>query len=214
MTVDQDSHIDDADGVDDLDVNGDNKTSDERRTRMHWVRAGRRALGAGFRWVGRNLVRWRFIVLAVAVVAAVSLAAGLFFFQYRPDQQTDDAAAQAAVTAASEGTVAILSYSADSVDHDLTVAKSYLTGEFLRYWGDFSQHFVAPAVRQQQVRASATVLRAAVSELHPDSAVVLLFIHQTSTNKDKTEPEVTSNNVRATLTKVDGSWLISKFEPV
>jgi Mce-associated membrane protein len=214
MTVDQDAQIDDADDVDGLDVDGADKSSDEQRTVRRWIRAGRRSLRAGIRGTCRRLARWRFILLAVAVVAAMGLAAGLFFFQYRPDQQTDDAAAQAAVTAASEGTVAILSYSADSVDHDLAVAQSQLTGEFLRYFRDFGQHFVAPAVRQRQVRASATVLRAAVSELHPDSAVVLLFIHQTSTDKEKKEPAVTSNNVRATLTKVDGSWLISKFEPV
>jgi Mce-associated membrane protein len=214
MTVDKDSQIDDADDVDGLDVDGADKSSDEQRTVRRWIRAGRRSLGAGIRGACRRLARWRFILLAVAVVAAVSLAAGLFFFQYRPDQQTDDAAAQAAVTAASEGTVAILSYSADTVDHDLAVAQSQLTGEFLRYFRDFGQHFVAPAVRQRQVRASATVLRAAVSELHPNSAVVLLFVHQTSTDNEKKEPAVTSNNVRATLTKVDGAWLISKFEPV
>jgi Mce-associated membrane protein len=214
MTVDQDSRTGDAD---DVDVDGGDAgagSSDEQPTRRHWIRAAGRSVHAGIRGMGRRLARRRLMLLAVAVVAAVSLAAGLFFFQYRPDQQTDDAAANAAVTAASEGTVAILSYSADTVDHDLAVAKSYLTGEFLRYWGDFSQHFVALAVRQQQVNASATVQRAGVSELHPDSAVVLLFVHQTATNKEKKEPTVTSNNVRATLTKVDGSWLISKFEPV
>jgi Mce-associated membrane protein len=63
------------------------------------------------------------------------------------------------------------------------------------------------------VKASATVLRAAVVEIHPDSAVVLLFVHQTTTRKEKPEPVLTTNSVRVTLTKVNGSWLISKFEP-
>jgi Mce-associated membrane protein len=52
-----------------------------------------------------------------------------------------------------------------------------------------------------------------VVDLHPDSAVVLLFIHQTTTSKEKPEPILTANSVRVTLTKVNGSWLIAKFEP-
>lgn len=137
----------------------------------------------------------------------------MYFFQYRPTQQTDSAAAQSAIKAASDGTVAILSYSPENVDNDLTIAKSHLTGEFLKYFNDFGRYFVAPAVRQQGVKASATVLRAAVAQIHPDSSVVLLFVHQTSSSKDKPDPVLTTNSVRVTLTKVKGAWLISKFEP-
>jgi Mce-associated membrane protein len=208
MTVDQDKQIDDV-GTDEDD--GIVKPSDEQSAR--WRVRIRSAIDFSWRWIRRLLARWRVIVLTVAVVAAVGLAGGMFFFQYRPIQQTDNAAAQAAIKAASDGTVAILSYSPESVDNDLTVAKSHLTGNFLKYFNDFGRYFVAPAVRQQGVKASATVLRAAVVEIHPDSTVVLLFVHQTSSSKDKPEPALTTNSVRATLTKVNGSWLISKFEP-
>ncbi len=153
-------------------------------------------------------------MLALTAVAAVGSTAGLFFFQYRPDQQTDDVAAHAAITAASEGAVAVLSYSPANVDEDVATARAHLTGEFLRYYRNFGQHFLAPAVRQNNVTASATVMRAAVAQLHPDSAVVLLFVHQTTTSGDKPQPVVTSSNVRVTLAKVNGAWLISEFEPV
>lgn len=211
MTVDQGSRIDNADvdtGEDDVGA----KPSAEQPERKR-VRSIRSAMHLTRRGIHKLVARWRVIVLATAVVAAVGLAAGLFFFQYRPDQQIDDAAAQAAIKAASDGTVAILSYSPETVDNDVTAAKSHLTGDFLRYFNDFARYFVAPSVRQQNVKASASVMRAAVSELHPDSAVVLLFVHQTTTSKEKPEPALTSNSVRATLTKVNGSWLISKFEP-
>jgi Mce-associated membrane protein len=160
------------------------------------------------------LARWRVGTLALALVASTGITGSLYVFQYRADQQIDGAAARAAIKAASEGTVAVLSYGPDTVDHDLAVAYPHLTGEFLRYYRDFAQHFVAPGVRQQQVKASASVLRAGVSQLHADSAIVLLFIHQTTATKDKPEAALTSNGVRVTLTKVDGSWLISRFEPV
>ncbi|WP_238600899.1 twin-arginine translocation pathway signal [Mycobacterium celatum] len=195
---------------------GENETAvkppDEHPPRRR-LRRLRQLIDFSWRGIRRLLARWRVIVLTVGVVAAVGLAGGLYFFQYRPIHQTDQSTAQAAIKAASDGTVAVLSYAPETVDNDLAVAKSHLTGNFLKYFNDFGRYFVSPAVRQQGVKASATVLRAAVVEMHPDSAVVLLFVHQTSTSKEKPEPVLATNSVRVTLTKVNGSWLISKFEP-
>jgi len=53
-----------------------------------------------------------------------------------------------------------------------------------------------------------------VSELHLNSAVVLVFVKQKTTSKEKPEPVVTSSSLRVALTKVDGSWLIEKFDAV
>jgi Mce-associated membrane protein len=58
------------------------------------------------------------------------------------------------------------------------------------------------------------VVQSALSELHPDRAVVLLFINQSTTSTDKPEPAQTSSSVLVSLSKVNGSWLISKFDPV
>jgi Mce-associated membrane protein len=162
----------------------------------------------------RFLASWRSILLAASVIAAVGLAAGVFFFQYRPDRQIDDAAAQRAIRAASDGAVAVLSYSSDSLDRDFANAKSDLTGDFLAYYNKFTQEIVAPAVRGKHLTQTAAVVRAAVSELHPDSAVVLVFLNETTTTtKDKAQPLTTPSSVRITLAKVNGSWLISKLDP-
>jgi Mce-associated membrane protein len=161
----------------------------------------------------RCLEHWRSILLAASVIAAVGLAIGLFFFQYRPDRQIDDDAARRAIQAASDGAVAALSYSSDSLDRDFANAKSRLTGDFLAYYNKFSQEIVAPAVRGKQLTQTASVVRAAVSELHPESAVVLVFLNETTTSKDKPQPLTTPSSVRITLTKVNGSWLISKLDP-
>jgi Mce-associated membrane protein len=161
----------------------------------------------------RSLENWGSILLAASVIAAMGLAIGLFFFQYRPDRQIDDAAAQRAIRAASDGAVAVLSYSSDSLDGDFANAKSDLTGDFLAYYNKFSQEIVAPAVRGKHLTQTAAVVRAAVSELHPESAVVLVFLNETTTSKDKREPLTTPSSVRITLTKVNGSWLISKLDP-
>jgi Mce-associated membrane protein len=166
------------------------------------------------RLAARSREQWRSILLVASVIAAVGLAAVLFFLQYRPDRQVDDAAAHRAIQAASDGAVASLSYSTDHMDRDFANAKSHLTGEFLAYYDTFTKQVVAPAVQQKQITQTATVVRAAVSELHPDSAVVLVFLNETTTGKDKPQPLTTPSSVRITLTKVNGSWLISKLDPV
>jgi Mce-associated membrane protein len=165
------------------------------------------------RLTDRWLANWRPILLTALVVATLGLAAGVFFFQYRPDRQIDDAAAQRAIRAASDGVVASLSYSPASMDTDFARAKSHLTGEFLAYYDKFTKEVVAPMVQQKHIAQTAVAVRAAVSEIRPDSAVVLVFLNETTTGKDKPEPLKTPSSVRITLTKVNGSWLISKMDP-
>jgi Mce-associated membrane protein len=50
--------------------------------------------------------------------------------------------------------------------------------------------------------------------MHTDSAVVLLFINQTSMSSDRSEPTLLASSVLVTLNNVDGNWLIAKFDPV
>lgn len=177
------------------------------------AKAGRRT-----RFVGRTkqLLRGRVVgaLLALLVVASAVLAGCLLYFQYRPDRATDTAAANAAIAAASEGTVAILSYSPDTLDRDFSSAKSHLTGDFLSYYTKFTQEIVAPAARQKSVKTNAVVVRAAVSQLHPGSAIVLVFVNQSTLSADRPEPTLTSSSVLVSLTKAGGRWLISSFNPV
>ena len=108
----------------------------------------------------------------------------------------------------------ILSYTPDTLDHDFSSAKSHLTGDFLSYYDQFTQQIVAPAAKQKSVKTTAVVLRAALSEFHPNSAVVVLFVNQTTQSKDRPEPTMTSSSVLATMTKANGKWLISSFNPI
>jgi Mce-associated membrane protein len=165
---------------------------------------------------GRRLASGRVlsILTAILVVASLSLMGALFYLWFRPDRATDDAAARAAVSAAKDGTVAILSYSPDTLDNDFSSARSHLTGEFLSYYDQFTKQIVAPAAKQKAVKTSAVVLRAGLSDIHPDSAVVLLFVNQSTQSADRPEPTLSSSSVTVTLTKADGKWLISSFNPV
>jgi Mce-associated membrane protein len=165
--------------------------------------------------VGRGARRhWAAIALSVALVAAAAAASWMFFFVYQPDQQTNDEAMQSAVKAASDGTVALLSYSPDSLDKDFATAKSKLTGSFLSYYTQFTEQIVTPAAKQKSVKTQAAVVRAAVSEIHPDTAVVLVFINQTTQSADRPDASFINSAVRVTMQKINGGWLISSFDPV
>jgi Mce-associated membrane protein len=43
---------------------------------------------------------------------------------------------------------------------------------------------------------------------------VLLFVDKESSSRDKPAPETKPTAVRATMKKVNGSWLIAQFEPL
>lgn len=165
-------------------------------------------------WIRDSRARWRLILIVGLTAVAVGLAAGVYYFQCRPDQQIDAAVAASAKKAAEDGTVAVLSYSPQTLTDDIATAKSHLTGDFLNYYTHFTDQIFAAAAQQQQVSTTARVERAAVADLHPDSAVVLLFVDKESSSKDQPAPATKPTAVRATMKKVNGSWLIAQFEPL
>jgi len=154
------------------------------------------------------------VVLALALVAAGLLAGWLYFTQYRPDTQTNNAVAESVVNAARDGTVALLSYKPDTLNQDFAAAKSHLTGDFLNYYDQFTKQVVTPAAQSKAVTTTAQVVGAAASELEPDKAVVLIFVNQVTTSKERPDPSMASSSVKVSLTKVHGQWLIAKFDPV
>jgi Mce-associated membrane protein len=164
------------------------------------------------RWIHRSLASWRPIVLTVLLVSATGFAAGWFYFEYRADRQTDTSAAREVIKAASEGAVLLLSYSPEGLSHDFDNAKSRVTGDYKVFYQQFTEQIVTPAAQRAQLTTTVRVIRAAVSELHPNSAAVLAFIEQKTSSKDKPEPVKTSSSLRIMLKKVQGSWLIDKLD--
>jgi Mce-associated membrane protein len=157
--------------------------------------------------------------LIVAILVVLTLISGgaatwVYFKQYRPDQQTDSGVARTVVSAASDGTVAVMSYSPDTLEKDFAAARSHLTGNFLSYYNQLTQQMMSPTARQKSIKTSAHVMRAAVKELHPDSAVVLVFVDQNTSTKDAPESTMTPSSVLVSMARVNGNWLITEFEPV
>lgn len=151
--------------------------------------------------------------LALLLISA-AVTGSVYWWLYRPDRLTDAAAQQDVVAAAKVGTEAILSYSPEKLDDDLANAKSHLTGQFLSYYTDFTDRVVAPAARDKGVKTEANVARAAVSQIRPGRADVLVFVNQVTTSKDRPTPALATSSVMVTLVNTDGRWLISEFNPI
>lgn len=214
MTTDDTADVTDVDEIDKVtdesveeaidhdDAAGETNEQPEKRTGV--VRRSARALPG----------RIGAILLVAALLASAGVAAWLYVKQYRPDQETNAAAVAVALDAAKNGTVAMLSYSPESLDKDFAAAKSHLTGDFLSYYTQFTEQVVTPAAKQKSVKTSAAVVRAAVAELHPDSAMVLVFINQNTTSKENPDGSFAASAVKVGLKKINDTWLISSFDPV
>ncbi|OKH85736.1 membrane protein [Mycobacterium sp. ST-F2] len=155
--------------------------------------------------------RWTGVALAAA---AMLLAAGAGYLKWQGDSvQLAQSAATESVRAASDGTVAMLSYRPDTVDAELKAAADRLTGGFRGEYIKLVDTVVAPGAKQKHISAVATVPDAASVSATENHAVVLVFVNQTTTI-GKDAPTASTSTVRVTLDKVHDRWLISQFDPV
>ncbi|GAA5056025.1 hypothetical protein [Nocardia callitridis] len=156
--------------------------------------------------------RWRLLAVGVVVLALIATTATLAVFRHT-DTQTAHAYADAA-SAARDATAAILSYRPDTVADDLAEARTHLTGEFATYFDRLGTEVVLPAARQRHMSTTATVSATSVVSATDDHAVALVFANQSTTADDLPQPKTLSSSLRVELRKVDGTWLVSKFDPV
>jgi len=163
----------------------------------------------------KRRINWSRVV-AFGVLPAVAfvlvIGAGVLKFLDSGVRESDIARGES-VQAAKDSTVALLSYKPDTVEQQLTAARDRLTGDFRDEYTDLTNNVVIPGAKQKKIAAVASVPAAASVSANPSHAVVLLFVNQTVTVGDSA-PADTASSVRVTVDKVDGRWLISKFDPV
>jgi Mce-associated membrane protein len=159
--------------------------------------------------------RWKsLVVLGLLPGLALLLTVGASYLKWQDASVRDSqTAAAASVRAASDGTIAMLSYRPDSVEKDLTAARDRLTGAFRDSYSQLIKEVVVPGAQQKRVSAVATVPAAASVSATQRHAVVLVFVNQTTTIGND-PPTATTSSVRVTLDKVDERWLVSQFDPI
>jgi Mce-associated membrane protein len=160
-------------------------------------------------------IRWpQAIVFVVLPALALLLASAAGFLKWQDGSAHEAGVARAeSVRAATDSTIALLSYKPDTVEKDLDAARGRLTGSFLNAYTSLTHDVVIPGAKQKQISAIATVPAAASTSATENHAVVLLFVNQ-SVIIGQDAPTSTASSVRVTLDKVGGRWLISQFDPV
>ena len=158
--------------------------------------------------------RWtRLAVFAIIPMVALALAACAGYLKYLDAAAAgSEAAVVDSVRAASDGTVAMLSYSPDTAEAKLDAARELLTGTFRDSYQALIHDVVIPGALQKQITAVATIPGAASISANENKAVVMVFVNQNIT-VGKDAPSDTASAVQVTLDKIDGRWLISDFEP-
>jgi Mce-associated membrane protein len=197
----------DADALDDISPGEANIDCDDVVTRAAQPDAGRESRGKESAW--RRIMAY---AILPGLVLSVAIGASYLKWQDGVLRETGSAAAQS-VAAASDSTVAILSYRADTVEKDLTVARDRLTGGFRDAYTQLVHDVVIPGAKQKHISAAATVPAAASVKASANHAVVLVFVDQTTTIGDDA-PTNTTSSIRISLDKVHDRWLISQFDPV
>ena len=196
----------DADKVEDTDKAEDTEPPE-------WEPAEPGAAVAGV--ATKRRVNWgRVFAFGVIPALALLLAIGAGYLKWLDNSvRNADAAAIESVQVAKDSTIAMLSYKPDTVEQQLNDARNLLTGEFQESYTGLINDVVIPGAKEKQITAVASVPAAASVSAEADESVVLVFVNQTvAVGQDP--PTDTTSSVRVTLEKVDGRWLISKFDPV
>lgn len=150
--------------------------------------------------------------VAGAVLLGLLVAAGLGWSIHRDSVARQET--QAAVDAARTNTEQLLSVNVVSLDADLARAQTLVTEPFATLFKHTATEVIAPATRDRQLLTRTEVPHAAVISAEPDRAEVLVYLNQsTSSAIQPGPPEITTSQVRETLTRVGERWLISDFQP-
>ncbi|MGW0162538.1 hypothetical protein ACWDUN_24785 [Mycobacterium sp. NPDC003323] len=163
----------------------------------------------------KGSIAWaRVRAYGVLPALALVLALGAGYLKWQDYSVRDGyGAAAESVQVAKDSTIALLSYEPDTVEQQLTDARSLLTGDFQQVYTDLTTDVVIPGAKEKQISAVASVPAAASVEAEPNRAVVLVFVNQTVV-VGADAPTDTASSVRVTLERTGDRWLISGFDPV
>jgi Mce-associated membrane protein len=158
---------------------------------------------------------WSCIVGLGVVPAVIAIAVGAAGYLKWSIGEMDSAetARIEAVRAATDGTIAMLSYQPQTVEEALHSARDRMSGPFRDAYSELVDRTVIPGAREKKVSAVVDIPAAATISATAGEAEVLVFVNQTTTIGDGA-PTSTASSVKVTLVRTDSEWLISDFTPV
>ena len=152
------------------------------------------------------------VLVAAVLVLVLATAAGLLVVRARGADRAEQARS-AALAAAEQHAVTVLSYDHRRLDKDFARARAALTGSFADDYAATTEKVVRPSAEQVKAVVTAEVTASAVVRAPSENrVVVLLFVDQTTTSTRLEGPKVDLNRVRMTMTRVGQQWLVSGID--
>jgi hypothetical protein len=148
------------------------------------------------------------VILALMGCACLVLAVGCLFLLHQSDQdKAVERAREDGLAAAQSDAKDLLSYNFRTLDYDLSKAKSEMTPDMAKSFGEYWQIF-RPSVEKSQTQALTQVQVASVIDATADRVEVLLFVKMISVNAAHKEPQVDTSWPRLQMKKAGKKWLI------
>jgi Mce-associated membrane protein len=159
-------------------------------------------------------LRWAVgAILTLAIIAAG--AAAILFGMARDNPKIAAAPEPDYATierTARQSAIALLTYEYGTVERSLNEAKDLTTGSFRTSYTAFVDEVLIPTAKDKRMSVATEVPAVGVAEADESSAMVLLFINQTTTTGGAA-PNETASSVRMHMVDVDGEWLVDEFHP-
>jgi Mce-associated membrane protein len=164
------------------------------------------------RRAGRIPAGWRVAIVTVLtlLVAGTGVAAGILDTQTSNNASTQQER-DAAVAAAKTEIPQILSYNYKTLSADLARASADTTGQFSGQFGVLASQLIGPNATKQQTVTKAAVPVAAAVDASGNEVTVLVFVDQSTTSKSQPKAQTNSSQLRVTMQKVNGRWLVEQF---
>jgi Mce-associated membrane protein len=164
------------------------------------------------RRAGRIPAGWRIAIVTVLalLVAGSGVAAGILDTQTSNNTSTQQER-DAAVAAAKTEIPQILSYNYKTLSADLARASADTTGQFSGQFGVLAGQLIGPNATKQQTVTKATVPVAAAVDSSGNQVTVLVFVDQSTTSKAQPKAQANASQLRVTMQKVNGRWLVEEF---
>lgn len=149
------------------------------------------------------------VFLSLLVIASGALAG------WKATQAADAKATQAdrdaAASAAKTEIPQILTYSYKSLSKDLARGAADTTGQFKGEFNLEVQQIIKPQVPKEQVATKARAPVAVPIDSSGNQVTVLVFVDQSTTSKSQPKARVSQNELRVTMQKVNGKWLVENY---
>jgi Mce-associated membrane protein len=164
------------------------------------------------RRAGRIPAGWRIatVIVLTLLVAGSGVAAGILDTQ-RSNNTSTQQERDAAVAAAKTEIPQVLSYNYKTLSADLARASADTTGQFSGQFGVLASQLIGPNATKQQTVTKAAVPVAAAVDSSGNEVTVLVFVDQSTTSKAQPKAQTNASQLRVTMQKVNGRWLVEQF---